>query len=191
MGGRAPSAARFPCGTPYATSPLLLSPPPLFLSLFLSHPPTPLLILFYFPLPPSIACMQVMVAAMVFYDRASHGASLFESRELNVKKCIAAVKKLAGPGREALVNSLKCVPPRQSSVLPGPSACFKFKCGGRCMGWQSASGRSVSCCVHSSQLIVLSVLVCIRPSPQVLNVELQQSPRGDSAAAGVRPVVSC
>lgn len=40
-----------------------------------------------------------MVAALVFYDRASFGQSVFDAKEVSVKKCVAAIKKCGGPGK--------------------------------------------------------------------------------------------
>ena len=49
--------------------------------------------------------LEVMVAAIVFFDRAC--VSAFDSKELQIRRCIAAIKKHGGPGRESLLNSLK------------------------------------------------------------------------------------
>jgi len=61
--------------------------------------------------PPEIGSVQwlleVMVASLVFYDRASVGASVFTTKDIQIRKCIAAIKKQGGPGRDALINSLK------------------------------------------------------------------------------------
>mmetsp|Transcript_43953 Transcript_43953/g.88867 ORF Transcript_43953/g.88867 Transcript_43953/m.88867 type:complete len:103 (+) Transcript_43953:1-309(+) len=53
--------------------------------------------------------IEVMVACLVFYDRASLPgmAHVFESREVQIKKCVASIKKCGGPGTTALCNSLK------------------------------------------------------------------------------------
>lgn len=61
--------------------------------------------------PPEVGSVQwlleVMVACLVFYDRASVGSSVFTSKDIQIRKCIAVIKKQGGPGRDSLINSLK------------------------------------------------------------------------------------
>lgn len=53
--------------------------------------------------------LEVMVACLVFYDRASVGSTVFTSKDIQIRKCITCIKKYGGVGRESLINSLKYV----------------------------------------------------------------------------------
>ena len=51
--------------------------------------------------------LEVMVACIVFYDRASAGGSAFTSREVPIKKCIWCIKKYGGGARGKLLSSIR------------------------------------------------------------------------------------
>lgn len=62
--------------------------------------------------------LEVMVACLVFYDRASIGNTVFTSKDIQIRRCIAAIKKQGGPGRESLLNSLKYSTVNYNSAPP-------------------------------------------------------------------------
>jgi len=66
---------------------------------------------------------KVMVAALVLYDRASFGQSVFDSKEVQIKKCVMAVKKCGGPGKVKEYTLLREYTSKEHTVLKC-YACF-------------------------------------------------------------------
>lgn len=51
--------------------------------------------------------LEVMVACIVFYDRAHHSGSVFTARDVPIKKCIACIRKHGGESRGKLLTSIR------------------------------------------------------------------------------------